>query len=226
MIPFSALTEKIVTVLPKMKCPYLIEPHQIQGLDFINIFPVIQWLVKKSVENRAEKAEKLKAFAIGQFHNHFSLKSDRDAKQRYTNAVNGVKDVLEFYSPRRIYKRKDAGPEDEKTRVRITLLEYGNKGKAVPSTSTTKVTSNVAEGPEGGTDAVTATNEVRSTLLGKSEENIEFAWFCLFRESKIAFSSAFAFASPYLLCFSVVFLFSFLFLFVGVCLCYSLSGAD
>lgn len=47
----SALTEKIVTVLPKMQCPCLIEPHQIQGLDFIKIFPVIQWLVKRSVKD-------------------------------------------------------------------------------------------------------------------------------------------------------------------------------
>ena len=39
---FSALTEKIVAVLPRMKCPHRLEPHQIQGLDFINIFPVIQ----------------------------------------------------------------------------------------------------------------------------------------------------------------------------------------
>lgn len=46
---YRTLTEKIVAALPKMKCPYLIEPHQIQGLDFINIFPVIQWLVKRSV---------------------------------------------------------------------------------------------------------------------------------------------------------------------------------
>lgn len=38
----SALTEKIVAVLPRMKCPHRIEPHQIQGLDFIHIFPVIQ----------------------------------------------------------------------------------------------------------------------------------------------------------------------------------------
>jgi hypothetical protein len=41
--PFcSALTEKIVAVLPAMKCPHHVEPHQIQGLDFIHIFPVIQ----------------------------------------------------------------------------------------------------------------------------------------------------------------------------------------
>jgi hypothetical protein len=38
----SALTEKIVAVLPAMKCPQHVEPHQIQGLDFIHIFPVIQ----------------------------------------------------------------------------------------------------------------------------------------------------------------------------------------
>ena len=39
---FSALTEKIVAVLPRMKCPHRIEPHQIQGLDFIHIYPVVQ----------------------------------------------------------------------------------------------------------------------------------------------------------------------------------------
>nr|CAD7269018.1 unnamed protein product [Timema shepardi] len=32
-----ALTEKIVAVLPEMKCPHAIEPHQIQGLDFITM---------------------------------------------------------------------------------------------------------------------------------------------------------------------------------------------
>lgn len=33
----------------------------------------------------------------------------------------------ELYSPCRQYKRKEAGNEDERTRVRVTLLEYGNK---------------------------------------------------------------------------------------------------
>lgn len=44
-----ALTEKIVSVLPKMKCPHCLEPHQIQGLDYIHIFPVIQ--VRKYILN-------------------------------------------------------------------------------------------------------------------------------------------------------------------------------
>ncbi|XP_055321348.1 coiled-coil domain-containing protein 93 isoform X2 [Sitodiplosis mosellana] len=125
------LTEKIVAALPRMKCPYLIEPHQIQGLDFINIFPVIQWLVKRSVENRAEKAAKLNAFAVGQFHNHFSLKTEQEQRQKFLNATERVKEIQNIYRPHRKYKRKDAGAEDEQMRVRITLLEYGNKGKDI-----------------------------------------------------------------------------------------------
>ena len=77
-----SLTEKIVQVLPLMKCPCEIEPHQIQGLDFISIFPVIQWLVKRSVENRAEKAERLKIFGVSQFHNSFCLASQATEKMK------------------------------------------------------------------------------------------------------------------------------------------------
>lgn len=42
LLNFSALTEKIVAVLALMKCPHRIEPHQIQGLDFKNIFNAVQ----------------------------------------------------------------------------------------------------------------------------------------------------------------------------------------
>lgn len=90
---FSALTEKIVVVLPKMKCPHLIEPHQIQGLDYIHIFPVVKWLVKSSEQNRAEKSERLKAFSIGQFHNWFTLKFDQDSKEKYINGKSCVQHI-------------------------------------------------------------------------------------------------------------------------------------
>jgi hypothetical protein len=45
--PFSALTENIVKVLPKFKCPHSIEPHQIQGLDCIRIAPVMTVISNK-----------------------------------------------------------------------------------------------------------------------------------------------------------------------------------
>lgn len=36
-----------------------------------------------------------------------------------------ISQTQELYNPVRAYQRKDAGNEDEKTRVRMTLLEYG-----------------------------------------------------------------------------------------------------
>lgn len=67
LLPFSALTEKIVAVLPRMRCPHRLEPHQIQGLDFIHIFPVIQWLVKLAIATREEMGDYIRAFSESQF---------------------------------------------------------------------------------------------------------------------------------------------------------------
>uniref|UniRef100_W8BJP5 Coiled-coil domain-containing protein 93 n=1 Tax=Ceratitis capitata TaxID=7213 RepID=W8BJP5_CERCA len=121
-----ALVEKIVSVLPHMKCPFQIEPHQIQGLEFLSIHPVIQWLVKKSVENRTERAQRLKKFAIGQFHNHYQYRTDKEQLEKIRNASTHIKRIQELYNPIRVYQRKENSHEDEKTRVRMTLLEYGD----------------------------------------------------------------------------------------------------
>ncbi len=73
MCPPSALTEKIVAVLPRMKCPHRLEPHQIQGLDFISIYPVIQWLVKLAIITREETGDYVRAFSVSQFaKNHMT----------------------------------------------------------------------------------------------------------------------------------------------------------
>uniref|UniRef100_A0A8C7PPP4 Coiled-coil domain-containing protein 93 n=1 Tax=Oncorhynchus mykiss TaxID=8022 RepID=A0A8C7PPP4_ONCMY len=120
-----ALTEKIVSVLPKMKCPYCQEPHQIQGLDFIHIFPVIQWLMKRAIETREEMGDYVRAYSVSQFQKTHSFPEDEDFLQRKENAV---KDVLEVYKPHRKYKRQvEAGSLlDEEYRVHSTLLEYGS----------------------------------------------------------------------------------------------------
>ena len=88
----SALTEKIVAVLPRMKCPHRIEPHQIQGLDFINIYPVVQvstfqlfecnvqglsvflqWLVRRAIETREELGDTIRMFSESQFNKFHTL---------------------------------------------------------------------------------------------------------------------------------------------------------
>lgn len=49
------LSEKVVASLVKMKCPLQIFPHQISGMDFENILPVMKWLMKKLKESRDER---------------------------------------------------------------------------------------------------------------------------------------------------------------------------
>ncbi|XP_040914056.1 coiled-coil domain-containing protein 93 [Toxotes jaculatrix] len=124
-----ALTEKIVSVLPKMKCPHRLEPHQIQGLDFIHIFPVIQWLVKRAIETREEMGDYVRAYSISQFQKTHSLPEDDEFLQRKDKAVKAVLDVLQVYKPQRKYRRqRDAGQLlDEESRVHSTLLEYGRR---------------------------------------------------------------------------------------------------
>uniref|UniRef100_A0A7N8YPD1 Coiled-coil domain-containing protein 93 n=1 Tax=Mastacembelus armatus TaxID=205130 RepID=A0A7N8YPD1_9TELE len=118
-----ALTEKIVSVLPKMKCPHRLEPHQIQGLDFIHIFPVIQWLVKRAIETREEMGDYVRAYSISQFQKTHSLPEDEELLQRKDKAVRAVWGVLEVYKPQRKYRRqRDAGELlDEESRVHSTL---------------------------------------------------------------------------------------------------------
>ncbi|XP_062394780.1 coiled-coil domain-containing protein 93 [Sardina pilchardus] len=125
-----ALTEKIVSVMPKMKCPYRLEPHQIQGLDFIHIFPVVQWLVKRAIETREETGDYVRAYSVSQFQKSHSLPQDEAFRQRKPKAVRTVQDVSDVYKPQRRYKRQPARSGetlDEESQVHSTLLEYGRR---------------------------------------------------------------------------------------------------
>ncbi|XP_078320478.1 coiled-coil domain-containing protein 93-like isoform X3 [Crassostrea virginica] len=123
-----ALTERIVAVLPKMKCPHRIEPHQIQGLDFIHIYPVVQWLVKKAIETREEMGDFIRAFSISQFSKTHKTPEDVVFEELKEKATNSVSQVKEVYKPQRRYKRQNVDQlRDEETRVHSTLLEYGRR---------------------------------------------------------------------------------------------------
>uniref|UniRef100_A0A0F7ZCE9 Coiled-coil domain-containing protein 93 n=1 Tax=Crotalus adamanteus TaxID=8729 RepID=A0A0F7ZCE9_CROAD len=124
-----ALTEKIVSVLPRMKCPHRLEPHQIQGLDFIHIFPVVQWLVKRAIETREEMGDYIRSYSISQFQKIHSLPEDDEFIQRKEKAIKTVNEISEVYKPRRKYQRRVGAEKllDEESKVHATLLEYGRR---------------------------------------------------------------------------------------------------
>ncbi|KAG6442211.1 hypothetical protein O3G_MSEX002226 [Manduca sexta] len=122
-----ALTEKIVKILPSMKCPYIIEPHQIQGLDFINIYPLIQWLIKYSSEFREAKEDELRRFAVMQYDKNYIFESDRSRFVQKEKLLKNLAIVRNLYKPCRVRKRKGGLPANELEQVNATLSEYDQR---------------------------------------------------------------------------------------------------
>ncbi|XP_063828103.1 coiled-coil domain-containing protein 93 [Ostrinia nubilalis] len=122
-----ALTEKIVKILPSMKCPYIIEPHQIQGLDFINIFPLIQWLIKYSSEFREAKEDELRKFAVMQYEKSHIFESDRALFLQKEKMLRNLANIQNMYKPCRVRKRKGGMPVNELEQVNATLSEYDQR---------------------------------------------------------------------------------------------------
>ena len=114
-----ALTEKIISVLPEMKCPHTIKPHQIQGLDFINIFPVVQWLVKKALETRAEREIFNRSFSLREFEKMTETKLEN---KTLTTTVE--KFQADWRPQRRLQPVRVLTGLADSTRVMLTLLEY------------------------------------------------------------------------------------------------------
>ncbi|CAL4225884.1 unnamed protein product, partial [Meganyctiphanes norvegica] len=144
-----SLTERIVRVLRSMKCPHRLEPHQVQGLDAIHIFPVIQWLVKKALETRAEFGDETRNFSSWQFKQYYGVPEEEKIKDTESIAIKTLIGIQTAYGPKRRWKKK-SGLSQEKERVQTTLLEYGrligHMGKEGIRTATDDV--------DAGTDAV------------------------------------------------------------------------
>lgn len=131
-----ALTEKIVRVLPKMKCPHRIEPHQIQGLDFDHIFPVVQWLVKKAIETKSETEDIHKEYAVYLFEKeHGTVPQEAAEKTSLQWAFSSAYATLrDRYRPRRRYRHHARHTlQSEALQVEATLLEYGTVGARRPA---------------------------------------------------------------------------------------------
>lgn len=173
-----SLTEKIVVMLPKMNCPYRIEPHQIQGLDCIHIFPVIQWLVKRSMETREEMGDFVRSFALNQFNKKHTFAEDSGTAVN-ENVIRNVRLVKKSYEPRRLFKHKDGSVRDESTKFLGTLLEYeaplyySSKNAATPTTPASSLTAN--DRKEESSTEKKSTEELAGTMAAIEESSVRLS---------------------------------------------------
>jgi len=115
--------ESVVRSLVKMQCPYPLQTYQIKGLDYINIFPVVQWLVKKVIETRLETGDTARRFSEYEYSRVMPM--DREKETVRPQQVDFVHELREKYMPQRHFKRhRKVQPTSTRT-----LLEYGNMKK-------------------------------------------------------------------------------------------------
>lgn len=131
-----ALTEKIVKVLQSMNCPHIIEPHQIQGLDFTNILPLVLWLIKYSSEFRVAKEDELRRFAVLQYDKQHIFKSDISRFLQKEKLMHNLAVVENLYKPCRVRKKKGGLSPNELEQVNATLSEYDQRMLLHISTNT------------------------------------------------------------------------------------------
>ncbi|KAI7691366.1 hypothetical protein SSS_07460 [Sarcoptes scabiei] len=110
-----------------MKCPHKLEPHQIQGMDCIHIYPTIQWLVRKSLETRKQNADYIRSYSTWQFDRIFcdpSKRSDSNDSTRSSIPDYGLLNPIKTSLKRKYYHPNRLKLQDEMLRVKATLLEY------------------------------------------------------------------------------------------------------
>ncbi|XP_045105593.1 coiled-coil domain-containing protein 93-like isoform X2 [Portunus trituberculatus] len=146
-----ALTERIVSVVRSMGCPPRLEPHQIQGLDAIHIFPVIQWLVKKALETREEFGDETRQFAVHEFMRHHTNPQQQQRREVLGHVSTTLASVQSNYGPKRRLRRRPgtAPPDTPAARVHTTVLEYGLSSHRTPSLRVKGEGSDEADGGSG-----------------------------------------------------------------------------
>lgn len=120
-----SITEKIVYLLPIMHCPHRLEPHQIQGLDCIHIFPVVQWLVRKAIETRNELGNTIRTFSVFNFCKEFSLVSDATS----IDANRIVESLSSFESqvrPRRKFRNSNSSLRHDRDNTKVCNLSLSH----------------------------------------------------------------------------------------------------
>ncbi len=65
--------EAIEAALQTMECPYPLQAHQIQGLDYPAVLPVVQWLIKRVIATRQESGDQVRHSTYFSLEGLFSI---------------------------------------------------------------------------------------------------------------------------------------------------------
>ena len=130
------LSEKIEQALHRMKCPHLLQAHQIEGLDYPYIFPVVQWLLTRVLEARAQFGDQLRQYsqyACQSKHGYSFAKAEGEGDGGLQSLCPELSGRLQdSYGVSRQFRRKGRVTSSSKSevihkRLNWTLMEFGHR---------------------------------------------------------------------------------------------------
>jgi hypothetical protein len=131
--------------LKRLGCSLPLQSFQIQGLDFKSIFPVIQWLITKVMEVRAETGDLVRAYSEAQFNKAHSMPADALFALQLPKATLYAAAVTDAYRPRRQFVHKgDSRALGEHEELQLVLLEYGARGATAAALAAAAATASTA----------------------------------------------------------------------------------
>lgn len=118
------LAEEVIKGLKRMQCPFILYPHQIQGLDYENLYPVFQWLIKFVIETREYRQDfnkNMSSFLGGKF---LKTAESETEKKIIKENIEGA-----FQNDRRLTKNSKILGFSKRDPLRIysTLIEFDDK---------------------------------------------------------------------------------------------------
>ncbi|KAJ6229431.1 coiled-coil domain-containing protein [Anaeramoeba flamelloides] len=119
------MSTSITDALKEMKCPIIISPHQIQGLDTVALFPVVQWLVKKVMEVREEEGDLVRNYAVYNSQKKFDFPDEIEFQNTIMSSIDYVNYSGRRYLPKRRFRQSKSRTSNPEQKIRSTLLEFG-----------------------------------------------------------------------------------------------------
>jgi len=124
-----------------MECPFPLAPHQIRGLDYGNIYPVMDWLIKKLKESRDTRAIINRKQGLYNYRRQFKMEAAavdegdaaegagfvEDIDNQYE--VSKMKDIIFSCKPKRVYltnRNIDAVGFQDPKRIHQALREFND----------------------------------------------------------------------------------------------------
>jgi hypothetical protein len=120
----SKVAERIVEALESMGVPHPLQSHQIHGLDYDHLFPVVQWLVARVIETRrlyGDDSRRIAEFRCAK-RTLSGEREELDQLSRVWNSVLCNRPVIRRFRklPSSVFSSRD-------NHIAATLLEYGDR---------------------------------------------------------------------------------------------------